>query len=97
MSWYNPIENYPCNPCGTSPVCKKNTPAYCTLYKGPVLTYIGLTTNINVELILTTIVNTMQVAKADQETKNATLLAHINDINSRIVAITGEAHAPYTL
>lgn len=94
--WYN-IDNYPCNPCSTTPVCKKKVPAFCTYYQGPNLTYIGLTTDINVELILTTIVNTIQVSKAEQDTKNANILAALNDINSRIVSITGEAHPAYTI
>lgn len=33
FNWQN-IDNYPCNPCSQTEVCKKFIPAKCVIYKG---------------------------------------------------------------
>ena len=102
-NWYN-TEGYPCTPCTTTPVCKKKIPAKCTYYNGPNLTQLGLTTNIDIEAILATVnsvVGSLQTSistiEDDESVANLAILAILNDINSRIIAITGISHAPYTL
>ena len=102
-NWYN-TENYPCNPCTTTVVCKKKVPAECVFYAGPALTPLGLTTNIDVELILSTLstmVDTLQDAISTnliaQNVKNTNILTALNDINTRLNTITGGAHAPYVI
>lgn len=89
--------NLPCNPCSTTPVCKKVIPALCTIYNGPNLTGLSLTTGINIELILSTISTIMAAQAANQATINQNILFALNDINARIIAITGVSYPNYTI
>jgi len=102
-NWYN-TPDLPCNPCSATVVCKKKIPAVCTYYNGPNLTGIGLTTNVNLETItatISTIIGALNTAVNNQITAqaviNAQILANFNDINARIVAITGIPHEDYVI
>ena len=102
-NWYN-TANYPCNPCSTTTICKKKVPAKCVEYRGPNLTLLSLTTNVDVELIISTMVSflgTLQDTVANnlilQNTKNANILAALNDINTRLNVLEGGIHPPYTI
>jgi hypothetical protein len=102
QNWYN---TQSCTPCSTTEVCKKNIPAKCTFYKGSNLANLGLTTNINIELILYTIdlligsLNSNRTLdNAAQVTKNTNILTALNDINDRLNTLEGGApHDPYTI
>ena len=102
-NWFN-ISSYPCNPCSNTPVCKKKIPAICTFYNGINLTEIGLTTNVNIEVIIAaisatlgTLTDTVATNKISQDTKNTNILAALNDINSRLNTIEGATHPPYVI
>lgn len=95
-NWYN-TANLPCNPCSTTPVCLKTIPAFCTIYNGPNLTGLGLTTAINIELIFSTISTMLAAQLASQATINNNILFALNDINARIIAITGTSYPNYTI
>lgn len=95
-NWYN-TEGYPCNPCSTTEVCKKKIPAKCTIYKGPALNGIGLTTDLNIELILATISAVINQNNTSQATKNTNILSALNDINDRLNILESGSHAAYTI
>lgn len=66
----------------------------CTLYLGPNLTNTGINTNDNLRVVL----QKLDAIKAIQDTKNANILAALNDINDRLNTLEGGTpHAPYTL
>lgn len=99
FNWFN-TTGLPCNPCSQTPVCSKQLPAFCTFYNGPVLTDIGLGTNVNVELILTTIsiaIGTINAALEAQSEINQNILDALNDINDRINVIDSGSHDPYEI
>lgn len=95
-NWYN-VENYPCNPCTNVNICKKKVPAKCTFYNGPALSNLGLNTNIDVELILASVNNAIGSLNTSTTSQASKILEALNDINQRIVAITGIPHANYTI
>jgi hypothetical protein len=47
----------PCDPCSNIPFCKTTTPAKCTIYHGPNLTPLGLTTDVDIETVLVALNN----------------------------------------
>jgi hypothetical protein len=100
FNWYN-IDDQPCTSCGTSTVCKKKIPAKCSIYHGAILSALNLEEGANVEEILEAINTLLENAttnKAIQEQKNNTIVAALNDINSRINALAGGTpHADYTI
>ncbi len=91
-NWFN-TSNYPCNPCSTTTVCKKTIPGKCTIYGGPNLTGLGLTTGMSVDVVLAAI----SVIIAEQTVTNANILTALNDINDRINVIDSGSHAPYVI
>lgn len=101
-NWYT-TQN--CAPCSTTEVCKKAIPAKCVFYKAGNLANIGLTTNINTELILYTIDSVIGsiksgsiLDKAAQTVTNANILTALNNINDRLNALeAGAPHAPYII
>lgn len=99
FNWYT-TDGLPCNPCSNTQVCKTQHKAFCTYYHGPELTALGLTTNINIELILTQIslaIQTLQNAITQQNLKNANILTALNDLNARLNLEAGTSNPPYTI
>lgn len=98
-NWYN-VDDLPCSPCNTTQVCKTRAKAICTYYAGPSLTGLGLTTNVNIELILTTIslaIQTLNNAITSQGIKNVNILAALNDLNTRVNTANSTSNPPYTI
>lgn len=91
------VSNLPCNSCSSTNVCKKSIPAFCTIYNGPNLTGLSLTTGVNIELILSTISTLFAAQQVNQSTINNNILLALNDINARIIAITGTSYPNYTI
>lgn len=101
QNWYN---TQSCAPCSTNVVCKKSIPAKCTFYNGSNLSNLGLLSNIDIELILFTvnqvignINSTRLIDNSAQNLKNVNILTALNDINSRLNALEGASHVPYTI
>lgn len=65
----------------------------CVLYTGPNLTSTGINQNDDMNTILAK----LNAIKTIQDTKNANILAALNDINDRINVIDSGTHPPYTL
>lgn len=98
-NWYN-TENLPCDPCSTTPVCKKKIPAKCTFYQSATLVNLNLPTGTNIEAIIQVIDSAIGVLKAfqaTQTTKNTNILTALNDINDRLNVLEGGSHAAYTI
>lgn len=65
----------------------------CTFYLGPNLTNTGINTNDTLRVVL----QKLDAIKAIQDTKNANILAALNDINDRLNDLESGSHPPYTL
>lgn len=79
-----------CVTCTPTEVCKKQIPAKCVIYKGSNLANLGLTSNIDVQQILTsvdTILGSM----------HSNLVIALNSINARLNALETATHANYTI
>lgn len=89
FNWYT-IDNYNCNPCSNTNVCKKKIPAFCTYYNGPNLDGIGLTTDINIELVLANV----NIALKNYQSKIDQLLGFVNSLNTRLNTLAGGTPVP---
>ena len=96
FNWMS-TENYPCNPCSVTNVCKKKIPAKCTIYNGPALSFLELPTGTDIEVILSSIDSALQSISEAQELKNINILTVLNDINDRLNVIEGNTHPPYQI
>lgn len=82
--------------CGHQQACN----GCIDVVKGICLLYTGVNkanTGINRNDDFDTVVAKLDAIKAIQDTKNANILAALNDINARINVIDSGTHAPYTL
>lgn len=83
-------------PCGHQQSCNgciDITKGECIMYTGSNLTNTGINKHDDLNAILAK----LDAIKAIQDTKNNSILNALNDINSRLNALEGGTHAPYTL
>lgn len=102
-NWFN-TENYPCNPCSTTQVCKKRIPAKCTFYEGPNLANLGLTSPSNLEAIVLATDQVLGLLKdvqllgtSTQNTVNVNILIALNNINARLNVLESSSHPAYVI
>lgn len=97
FNWYN-TDNYPCNPCTTTEVCKKTIPSQCVGYDGANLSNINITSPNNLKTIVQKIDSEIGLLKTSDATLKANLLIILNDINDRLNDLEGGPdHDPYEL
>lgn len=90
-NWF-PSSSYPCNPCvEAEQPCKKLTPIKCIEYANANLPNIEISGNAK----LKDIIDAIDAKFGDLE--GDAILEALNDINQRLVALTGVSHPPYTL
>lgn len=95
---WNVNGNYPVNTssCGHQQTCNECLDfikGKCVLYTGSNLTNTGINKNDTLDVILPK----LDALFAIQATKNANILAALNDINDRLNTLESGTHAPYTL
>lgn len=97
QNWFN-IDNYPCNPCNATEICKKTIPSQCVGYDGVNLSNINLIAPTNLKAIVQKIDSEIGNLKSFDSTLKSSLQTILNDINDRLNALEGGTpHDPYTL
>lgn len=82
--------------CGHQQSCQGCVDVYdgkCTRYTGANMVSTGINNNDDLNIII----EKLDAIKSIQDTKNANILAALNDINDRLNILESGDHAPYTL